>query len=108
MFYKIHLLGFINILDNLKGVLLSILFFSALILITKGRGIGIGDLFFFTIACMNIGLNNTVEAILISFIVGSIYSIIIILIKRANLGNRVAFIPFLSIGIIVSMFISYL
>jgi prepilin signal peptidase PulO-like enzyme (type II secretory pathway) len=105
--FKIHISGFNFIFDPLKGALLSIIFFTVLILLTKGRGIGVGDLFFFTIACLNIGFINSIEAISISFIAGSIYSIVLILLKRANLKDRIAFIPFLCIGIIVSLFINY-
>jgi len=104
---KILSSGNIILLDICKGIVFSLIFFLVVILLTRSRGIGLGDMIFFVLASINIGFNNSIEAICIAFIVGMFYSIFLILSKRSDVKTRIPFIPFLSIGVILSLFIRY-
>lgn len=79
-------------------VMLPILFLH---LITRGRGMGFGDVkLSFTIGFF-LGLKNGLIALYISFIFGGIVSIMLILLGRKRLKSKIAFGPFLVIGIIL-------
>ena len=102
--FKLFFSGNMVLFDIFKGIIFSLLFFLIIILLTKNKGIGIGDMIFFSLCSINIGFINSLEAILIAFILGMIYSIFLILLRKANLKTKLPFIPFLSIGILLSLF----
>lgn len=95
------------IFDGLKALILSIAFFLIIFILTRGNGIGIGDMIFFSLASINIGFKNTFEALLIAFSFGGIISLILIFTKKIDLKDRVPFIPFLSFGIYLSIFLDF-
>ncbi len=86
------------------------LFFMLLVWITKGKGMGIGDVKLgFLIGLVNslplsYGIPSitrymyVVSAIFLSFILGAIYSLILILFKKKTMKDTIAFGPFLIIG----------
>lgn len=86
------------------------LFFLFLVLITKGRGMGYGDVKLgFLIGLLNsmplsYGTSAVTRymyvasAMFLSFILGAIYSLFLILMKRKKMGDTIAFGPFLIMG----------
>jgi len=101
-------LGASYIFSGLKAMVFSLIFFLVIFLITKGKGIGIGDILFFTIASANIGLKNTFEALILAFSIGAIFCLILIFIGKLNFKERIPFIPFLSFGIYLSIFLDFI
>jgi prepilin signal peptidase PulO-like enzyme (type II secretory pathway) len=78
------------------------LFFISLILVTKGRGMGGGDVKLgFLIGIFN-GFPNNVLAIFLGFLSGALYSLILIMLKRKKLKDVIAFGPFLIFGSLVA------
>lgn len=78
------------------------LFFLLLILITKGRGMGGGDVKLgFLIGIFN-GFPGNVLAIFLGFLLGSVYSLVLIAFKKKGLKDTVAFGPFLIAGSVVA------
>ncbi|HOJ16910.1 MAG TPA: hypothetical protein PLC43_07075 [Caldisericia bacterium] len=105
--FRFYVFGIPFLFDGLKAIIFSLLFFLILILITKGNGIGTGDMLFFSIASINLGLKNSFEAITLGFGIGAIICLILILTKKLNMKERVPFIPFLSLGIYLSIFLNF-
>jgi leader peptidase (prepilin peptidase) / N-methyltransferase len=78
------------------------LFFLLLIIITKGRGMGGGDVKLgFLIGVFN-GVPYNLLAIFLGFLLGAIYSLLLIVFRRKSLKDTVAFGPFLILGAVIS------
>jgi len=105
--FRFYVFGLSFLFDGLKAIIFSLLFFLILILITKGNGIGTGDMLFFSIASINLGIKNSFEALTLAFSIGAVICLILILTKKLNFKERVPFIPFLSLGIYLSIFLNF-
>ncbi len=79
-------------------------FFWALIIITKGKGMGGGDVKLGALMGLALGFPNSILALMIAFLSGAIISIILILFKRKGLKSVVPFGPFLVLGSLVALF----
>jgi leader peptidase (prepilin peptidase) / N-methyltransferase len=88
------------------GLALSVclLLFGGQWLLSKGRWIGSGDIYFAIGMSFLLGLEKTVIAILITYILGSLISIILLLTKIAKRKDTIAFIPFLAFGTLISFY----
>ncbi len=104
--------GYLNnqIIYSLKGfgfVLLGSfaisLFFLFLIFITKGRGMGFGDVKLgFLIGLVN-GFPFSIIAIFLGFVIGAVYSLLLIALKKKTMKDTIAFGPFLIMGSLVTL-----
>ena len=78
------------------------LFFWALILLTKGRGMGYGDLKLgFLIGLVN-GFPKNVLGIFLGFIFGAGISLILILLKKKTMKDVIPFGPYLILGSVIA------
>jgi len=104
--------GFWNqaVLSYLKSLVLLIgssfvisFFFVLLIIVTKGRGMGGGDVKLgFLIGLFN-GLPYNFLAIFVGFVIGAIYSLVLILSRKKSLRDTIAFGPFLILGSVIAL-----
>jgi prepilin signal peptidase PulO-like enzyme (type II secretory pathway) len=83
--------------------LLAALFLMILHLITRGRGMGLGDVKFAVLGGMITGLNLMPVWLFASFLTGGLAGIILILAGKAGLKTKVAFGPFLVIGLLLTL-----
>ncbi len=103
-FYQ-HSLDNIWILVNaLLAALLIGLFFGGLIFVTRGRGLGGGDLKLGIFIGLALGFPNALLALFIAFLVGSVVGIGLLLSKVKKFGQTIPFGPFLSLGALISLF----
>jgi leader peptidase (prepilin peptidase)/N-methyltransferase len=96
-----------NILTSLGVTLVSAfvisLFFAFLVWITKGRGMGGGDIKLgFLIGIFN-GFPFNILAIFLGFVFGAVTSLLLILMKKKTLKDTVPFGPFLIAGSIAAL-----
>jgi leader peptidase (prepilin peptidase) / N-methyltransferase len=97
---------FIDVLKHLAVTIASSflisLFFLVLILVTKGRGMGGGDVKLgFLIGLFN-SFPGNVLAVFLGFLFGSIYSIVLIALNKKGVKDIIAFGPFLILGSLVA------
>lgn len=79
--------------------------FLLLFLVTRGRGIGFGDVVFSLLMGYVLGFPKIVLGVYISFLTGALISLILVLAKRKKLkGGIIPFGPFLVSATIVSLF----
>jgi prepilin signal peptidase PulO-like enzyme (type II secretory pathway) len=102
-FWKNHLfLVFKQILVLIASSFFISFFFMSLIMITKGRGMGGGDVKLgFLIGLFN-GFPGNILAIFLGFLFGSIYSLGLIALKKKGVKDTIAFGPFLILGSVVA------
>jgi prepilin signal peptidase PulO-like enzyme (type II secretory pathway) len=76
---------------------------SALYALTRGRGIGLGDVKLGAVIGAGCGGVIAIGALGSAFIVGALWAIPLLARKRVHPGDRVAFAPFLALGTIASL-----
>lgn len=70
----------------------------SLFLVTRGRGMGLGDVKLAIPLGLILGLERGIYWLMVSFILGGIVASVLLLLKRANLKTKIAFGPFLIVG----------
>jgi prepilin signal peptidase PulO-like enzyme (type II secretory pathway) len=87
----------------LSGIF-SFLSFLAIHLITKGKGMGMGDVIFVFLMGLLLGFPKIVIGFYIAFISGAIISLILIFLKKKKMkGGTIPFGPFLVAGTYISL-----
>ncbi|MFH0937288.1 MAG: prepilin peptidase [Candidatus Daviesbacteria bacterium] len=81
----------------LTGTLLSLVF-AILIIITRGKGMGWGDVKYVLFLGLALGFPNGVMGVFLAFFVGAVVSLFLVAFGKKHFGQTVPFGPFLSIG----------
>ena len=82
----------------------SAFFFLAQYFITRGRGIGLGDFRIGILLGLYFGWPQIALAIFLSYIIGSLVSLVLIMARRKGMRSVVPLGPFLSAGALVAIF----
>lgn len=99
-----HTLTQNNLLHFIASALGASLFFLLLFVVTKGKGMGFGDVKFAGVIGLLLGFPNTVIALYSSFLIGAIVSLALIVTKRKKLkGSIISFGPFMILGVLVAI-----
>lgn len=77
-------------------------FLLILNLITKDKGMGMGDVKFSIFMGLFLGYPNIIVAFYVAFVSGAIVGLLLILLKRKNKKSQIAFGPFLIFGLFVA------
>lgn len=78
--------------------------FLLLYLLTRGRGMGFGDVKLSFVLSGLLGYPGTLVFILLSFVLGSVAGVLLIIFGRAQFGRPISFGPFLLASGVVSLF----
>lgn len=78
------------------------LFFLLLSLITRGKGMGFGDVKFAFVMGFILGFPRIITAFYLSFLLGSVISLVLLAIGRKRMKDAVPFGPFLALSTLVS------
>lgn len=81
--------------------LVSACFLLMLHIITKGNGMGLGDVKFAVFGGLFLGPEKVFLWLLFAFLTGALYGIILISVRKAKMKDHVAFGPFLIISLII-------
>lgn len=92
------------ITNYLPSAFISALFFYLLHLLTKGRGMGLGDVKLVFLIGLFFGFPKVVIALYLAFLTGAIVGIILILTGKARFGQAIPFGPFLAFTSLVILF----
>jgi len=79
-------------------------FFYALVVVTRGRGMGGGDVRLGFLIGLMLGPASTVVAVFTAFLTGSLAAVILLLMKKKTFGQTVPFGPFLAVSSLFSLF----
>lgn len=78
--------------------------FLLVVLVSRGRGMGEGDVVLVFMIGMVLGAQATFVAMFIAFLLGALIAILLILLGRKHFGQTVPFGPFLVLGFMASLF----
>ncbi|TFZ40675.1 prepilin peptidase [Soehngenia longivitae] len=92
-------------LDSLFGLLAGAGIFLLILLISRG-GMGGGDVTLVGALGFSLGLKNTILMILLSFIIGAVISIILLVFKIKSMKDPIPFGPFIIVAFYLSYFFS--
>lgn len=81
----------------LSGLVASIIF-ALLIILTKGRGMGWGDVKYVFFLGLVLGFPSILTAIFLAFFLGALFALVLIVLRRKHFGQTIPFGPFLSLG----------
>ena len=97
---------FVNLqfFNTLAAALIGSLFLFLILLLTKGKGMGGGDVKLAFLMGLILGWPVLLFAMLISFILGSIYGIPLIITGKKKMNSMVPFGPFLVMGTFIALF----
>ena len=79
-------------------------FFLALIIVTKGRGMGGGDVKLGAFMGLILGFPNGVLATILGFLTGAVVALVLIVSGRKKFGENIPFGPFLVLGSLITLF----
>jgi len=88
--------------DNILSALVASGFLLILNLITKGNGMGMGDVKLAVFMGLFLGYPKTIIAFYVAFIVGAIWGLILMIFKKATKKSQVPFGPFMILGFFVA------
>ena len=79
-------------------------FFLALVLITRGQGMGLGDVKLAALMGLFLGYPKIILALYLAFLTGAFFGVILILLKKKRFGEHIPFGPFLTTSTIIAIF----
>lgn len=88
---------------TLASAVCACLFFLLLYLGTKGRGIGFGDVKFAIPMGLILGYPGILVGLFLSFVIGGVTGIVLLIVGKKKFGQTVAFGPFLITGLVISL-----
>lgn len=91
-------------ISMLFGLLIALIFFGGQILISKGKWLGEGDMYFSISMALILGWQLLIMAIVISYTLGAIISLVLLAEKKEKLKSAVPFAPFLVLGTFITIF----
>lgn len=104
-YLRSHLyLEFQLLLLTVLGSMMATLIFFLIVKLTKGRGMGEGDIFYALLVGLTAGFPNLIVAFFLAFLLGALVSVTLILLGRKKFGQTVPFGPFLSLGAFIAVF----
>ena len=89
--------------SSLFAGFLASVFLLSLFFLTKGKGMGLGDVKFAIFGGMLTGINLLFIWLFLAFLTGAAVGIILILSQKASIKSKIAFGPFLAFGLLVSL-----
>lgn len=79
-------------------------FFALLIILTKGKGMGWGDVKYVFFLGLVLGFPNIIVGVFLAFLIGAIFSLLLIAAGKKHFGQTIPFGPFLSLGAGIALF----
>lgn len=93
-----------HIFDALLGAGIAAAFFGLQILLSRGAWVGLGDLRVGAFMGVILGWKLTIVALFLSYLIGSVISIFIIIRRKKFIGVKIPFAPMLVTGTLAAIF----
>jgi len=101
------LAGYFGHLHDLRSLLLGLAvpmtFFGSLVLVSRGRWLGGGDIRIGAIMGLVLGWPNILVGLFLAYLIGSVFSAVGLATKKIHLKSTIPFGPFLFLGAYIAM-----
>lgn len=102
--YNYFLLPSAIFINHVLSAFAAAVFFLLIVLATRGRGMGEGDIIFAFLIGMVLGFEKTLVSLMLSFLIGALVALLMVAVGRKKFGETVPFAPFLALGLLISLF----
>lgn len=85
------------------SMVVAVVVIGGLWLVTKGKGMGLGDVKFSVPMAWLLGWPKTLVGLFLAFVSGGIVASILLLLGKKKFGQKIAFGPFLVVGTVLSL-----
>jgi leader peptidase (prepilin peptidase)/N-methyltransferase len=92
-----------NILDPVLGLVAGGGLFLLIHLLTKGRGMGLGDVKLIAVLGLYFGLAETMVTVVLSFIIGAVIMMVLLLTKIKKRKDQIPFGPYIALAAYFTM-----
>lgn len=92
------------LISNILISLITAGFFYFLVLITRGRGMGMGDVKLVALMGLVLGWPKIVVALFLAFLTGALIGVILVIMGEKRLSSHIPFGPFLTAATLISLF----
>lgn len=86
------------------AILAALLFFGGQYLLSQGRWLGSGDIYFAVGMAILLGLQKFTLAVITSYLIGSLIVVLLFLFKQVKRKQKLPFTPFLIMGTLISLY----
>lgn len=93
--------------NHILGALIGGLFFALIIAVSRGSAMGWGDVKLAFASGLVVSWPEIALSIIIAFILGGIWGVALLLVKKKTMEDRLPFAPFLVFGMAVTIFFGY-
>jgi leader peptidase (prepilin peptidase)/N-methyltransferase len=100
-----HFYSSLNFWQPIIGGLIAAGFFLLVYLVTRGRGMGLGDVKLGLVLGLFLGIKLSIFMLWLAFFVGAILAAIMLISKLKKRTDKIAFAPFLVIGFLAIYFL---
>ena len=94
-------------LNHLLGAFAGSIFFIFLIMVSRGRAMGWGDVKLMLVSGFILGWPDVGLSLMIAFVIGGAWGLILLLKKQKKMKDRLPFAPFLIVGMVLTIFIGH-
>lgn len=94
-------------LNHFFAVLIAMAFFGVIILLTKGKAMGLGDFKLVGALGLIFGWPDILMVLFLAFIIGAAFSIVLLVGKKKKIKETVPFGPFLAVASSLTFFFGY-
>lgn len=95
------------VISHIFAALIAMLFFGTIILLTKGKAMGWGDFKLVGPLGLIFGWPDIIMVLFLAFIIGAVFSVVLLIRKKKKMKEAVPFGPFLIAGASLTFFFGY-
>lgn len=103
LFYNFFFFGPTQFAGHVAAAFVAAVFFGTIVLLTRGRGMGSGDIVLAFLIGMVLGFAQMVLAIFMAFVIGAVVAILLVFAGRKKFRQAIAFGPFLIVGFYIAL-----
>lgn len=106
LFDGLVLSGVEGLAGSISAAATAAAFFGLIVVITRGRGMGMGDVKLAGALGLWLGLPGIFYTLGLAFIIGGVFGVALLLTRRKKIKDVVPFGPFLTLGVLLTIFIA--
>ncbi len=94
-------------LNHVLGAVIAGLFFLLLVVVSRGRGMGMGDVKLAAASGLVLGWPDIGLAVIVAFVLGGLWGAVLLLGRKKTLHDKIPFAPIFIIGMALTVFLGF-